>query len=103
MKKQIKSHPKGEPRMQPYSHSRTGSTLLVVSVLLTAAAIVAASVIPGREAGDLNRKIYSTINKLDKVDALPERVADQWFRHGIISGVKSKRHSCECYTNGSFF
>jgi hypothetical protein len=54
--------------MQSHPHSRAGSTLLLASVLLTAAAVITVSVIRGQEGGDVNKKTAASVNKLDKVD-----------------------------------
>ncbi len=49
-------------------HKR-GFTLIQMSILLTVAALVMVSVLPGREAGDVNQKTVTNIYKLQKVEA----------------------------------
>jgi hypothetical protein len=47
---------------------RSGYSLVFVSVLLTVAAIAFAAMLPGQEAGDINYKSQSTVEKLEKVE-----------------------------------
>src|SRR5262249_7513044 len=45
-----------------------GFSLLWVSVLLTAGALIMVSLLPGKEAGDVNQKELSTVKKLEYVE-----------------------------------
>src|ERR1700722_15741635 len=45
-----------------------GFTLLWMSILLTDAALVCVSVLPGQDAGDNNQKQIATTKKLEKVE-----------------------------------
>lgn len=50
-------------------HVSKGFSLIQVSILLAAGALVLASNLPGRDAGDYNQKVLDTLYKLDKVEA----------------------------------
>ncbi len=55
------------PISQP-ALNRRGFTLLQVSVILTVAAVILASTLPGQTAGDYNQKTMDNIRKLDKIE-----------------------------------
>jgi hypothetical protein len=55
--------------LRPFTrHPRAGFSLIWVSIILTAAAIIMVSTLPGQEAGSNNAKITSTIQNLDRVE-----------------------------------
>jgi hypothetical protein len=49
-------------------HVSKGFSLIQVSMLLAAGALVLAANLPGRDAGDYNQKVLDTLYKLDKVE-----------------------------------
>jgi hypothetical protein len=54
---------------RPYEPCRrSGVSLIFVSVLLTVAAVIFVAFLPGRDAGDRNRKNLDTVKKLEKVE-----------------------------------
>ncbi len=55
--------------MRRPSPGRGGFSLVVMAVLLTMLSIIMVSFLPGRDAGDTNKKTVSSIDKLDKVEA----------------------------------
>jgi FG-GAP repeat len=52
----------------PLFRRQAGFTLLTMSIMLTVAAIIMVSMLPGRDAGDYNQKVLTTAQKLDKVE-----------------------------------
>jgi|GEM_PF-1560577 len=50
-------------------HRQSGFTLIWMSILLTVAALIFVSFLPGKEAGDYGQKTVTNIQKLDKVEA----------------------------------
>ena len=56
-------------RLNPaVSGPRSGFTLLMMSILLTIASLILASILPGGSAGDANQKSIATVQKLQKVE-----------------------------------
>src|SRR3954451_21395972 len=51
-----------------FSGRQSGFSLIAVSLLLSAAAIVMVSVLPGQRPGESNMKVRSTIEKLERVE-----------------------------------
>jgi hypothetical protein len=47
---------------------KSGFTLIMVSILLTVAALIFVSVLPGKEAGDVNQKMINNTKKLERVE-----------------------------------
>jgi hypothetical protein len=47
---------------------RVGFSLITMAVTLTIAALVFVSVLPGRDAGDANKKVITGIKRLDRVE-----------------------------------
>jgi hypothetical protein len=45
-----------------------GFSLIMVSILLTVAALIFVSVLPGQEAGDANQKTLNSITKLERIE-----------------------------------
>jgi len=55
----------GKQRANP---DRAGFSLIFVAILLTVAALIMVSFLPGREAGDNTKKAASSVQKLEKVE-----------------------------------
>ena len=55
-------------RASRYNSSVSGFSLIQVTILLAAAAIILASTLPGNEAGDFNTKTAINVDKLDRVE-----------------------------------
>lgn len=51
------------------AHSRSGFTLVQLSILLAVTGVMLAAYLPGRDAGDYNQKVLATLYKLDKIEA----------------------------------
>jgi len=49
-------------------HRQGGFSLITISIIMTVAAVLMVSVLPGQEAGDINLKIISTTKKLGKIE-----------------------------------
>ena len=56
------------PCRLPHSRSQAGFSLIFVSVLLTVAAIVVVSFLPGKEAGDRLHKSSASVKTLQRVE-----------------------------------
>lgn len=57
------------PALLHFPHGRSGFTLIQLSILLGAAGLALAAVLPGQDAGDNNQKMLENIQKLDKVES----------------------------------
>ena len=49
-------------------HPRAGFSLIMMSILITVAAIIMVSMLPGQDAGDYAQKTANNVLKLDKVE-----------------------------------
>ena len=56
------------PLAHRFPQRHAGFSLIAVSILITVAALIFVSVLPGQEAGDLNQKTINNIAKLEKVE-----------------------------------
>ncbi|MDE3016885.1 MAG: FG-GAP repeat protein [Pseudomonadota bacterium] len=52
----------------PGGRGRDGFSLIMVSILITAAAILLASMLPGSDAGDYNAKTISDVRKIERIE-----------------------------------
>ena len=56
------------PLAHRFPQRHAGFSLIAVSILITVAALIFVSVLPGQEAGDVNIKIINNTKKLEKVE-----------------------------------
>src|SRR5579872_5525870 len=50
------------------NRSTDGFSLILMSIVLTASAMIFASMLPGQDAGDYNRKVMTNTQKLERVE-----------------------------------
>src|SRR5487761_1157310 len=77
--------PPASPSPRQHSLQSAGFSLIIVSVLITVAAILLVALLPGGGAGDYNAKTISNVEKLEKVeDAAPHFICPEWAGRVLI-------------------